>query len=74
MIVEKAYAIWWINLINLSQFRFVKGQFKDDWVKNGFHRRIVAKTLTIPLKNIKTILCDCAEIDYTGQCMNNVMK
>ena len=32
------------------QFRFVKGQFKDDWVIYGFHKRIVAKKLMISLK------------------------
>ena len=47
------------------QFRFVKGQFKDDWVIYGFHKRIVAKKLTISLGKIEKIVCDGVEIDYT---------
>ena len=70
---KESYAIWWINLVSLFQFWFVNGQFKDYWVIYGFHQRIVAKTLTISLK-IEKIVCDCAEIDYTGQYKNNGIK
>jgi hypothetical protein len=62
-----------MNLVSLFQFRFVKGQFKDDWVIYGFHKRIVAKKLTISLK-IEKIMCDDVEIDYTGQYKNNGIK
>ena len=50
-----------MNLVSLFQLRFVRGQFKDDWVIYGFHKRIVAKTLTISLK-IEKIVCSGAEI------------
>ena len=41
--------------------------------KNGVHKRIVVKTLTISLKNRQKIfMCDVAEINYTGQYKNNV--
>jgi hypothetical protein len=36
-----------MNLVSLFQFRFVKSQFKENWVMYGFHMRIVAKTLTV---------------------------
>jgi hypothetical protein len=62
-----------MNLVSLFQFRFVKDQFKDDWVIYGFHKRFVAKTLTISLK-IKQIVCGGVEIDYTGQYKNNGIK
>ena len=62
-----------MDLVRLFQFLFVKGQFKDDWAIYGFHNRIVAKTLTISLK-IEKIVCDGAEIDYTGQFKNNGIK
>jgi hypothetical protein len=39
----------------------------------GFDKRIVGKTLTISLK-IEKIMCDGAEIDYTGQYKNNGIK
>jgi hypothetical protein len=52
-----------MNLVSLYQFRFVKGKFKEDWISYGFHKRIVAKTLTISLK-IEKIVCDGAKIDY----------
>jgi len=55
-----------MNLVSLFQFRFVKGQFKDDW--------IFAKTLTILMKIEKKFVCDSAEIDYTGQYKNNGIK
>jgi hypothetical protein len=42
--------------------------------KNVFHRRIVAKTLTISLKNKNQIVCDSAEIAYNGQYKNNEIK
>jgi hypothetical protein len=56
-----------MNLVSLFQFRFVKGQFKNDWVIYGFHKRIVAKTLHDFVENRKKIVCDGAEIDDTGQ-------
>ena len=42
--------------------------------KDGFHRRIVSKALTISLKNQKNIMCDSAEIAYIGQYKNNGIK
>ena len=69
----EAYAIWWMNFVSLFPFPFVKGQFKDDWVMYDFHKRIVANTLSISLK-IEEIVCDGAEIDYTGQYKNNGIK
>jgi hypothetical protein len=63
-----------MNLASQFQFQFVKGQFKDDWVIYGFHKRIVAKKLTISLK-IEKIMCDgVTEIDYTGHYKNNGIK
>ena len=62
-----------MNLVSLFQFRFVKGQFNNDWVIYGFHQRIVAKTLTISLK-IEKIVYDGVEIDYTGHYKNNGIK
>ena len=53
-----------MNLVSLFQFRFVKGQFKDNGVIYGFHQRNFAKTLTISLSIEKKIVCECAEIDY----------
>ena len=61
-----------MNLVSLF-LRFVKGQFKDDRVIYGFHKRIVAKKLTISLK-IEKIVCDGVEIDYTGHYKNNGIK
>jgi hypothetical protein len=62
-----------MNLVSLFQFQFVKNQFQDNWVIYGFHKRIVAKTLTISLK-IEKIVCDGSEIDYTGQYKSNGIK
>jgi hypothetical protein len=62
-----------MHLDSLFQFRLVKGQFKDDWVIYGFHKRIVAKKLTISLK-IEKIVCDGVEIDYTGHYKNYGIK
>ena len=62
-----------MNLVSLFQFRFVKSQFKENWVMYGFHMRIVAKTLTVSLK-IEKIVCDDSEIDYTGQYKSNGIK
>ena len=62
-----------MNLVSLFQFRFVKGQLKDDRVIYGFHKRIVAKKLTISLK-IEKIVYDGVEIDYTGYYKNNGIK
>ena len=62
-----------MNLVSLFQFRFVKDQLKDDWVIYGFHKRIVAKKLTISLKIEKNVY-DGVEIDYTGHYKNNGIK
>ena len=53
-----------MHLVSLFQFRFVKGQFKDDWVIYGFHKRIVAKTTDDFDENRKKFVCDGVEIDY----------
>jgi hypothetical protein len=51
------------NLINV----------RSPWIY-GFHKRIVAKKLTISLK-IEKIMCDgVTEIDYTGHYKNNGIK
>ena len=63
-----------MNLVNLFHFLFVKGQLKDDWVIYGFHKRIVAKKLTISLGKIEKIVCDGVEIDYTWHYKNSGIK
>ena len=63
-----------MNEFSLFQFGFVKGQFKDDWVIYDFHKRTVAKKLTISLK-IERIVCDgVADIDYTEHYKNSGIK
>ena len=43
-----------MNLVSLFR-RFVKGQFKDDRVIYGFHKRIIAKITDDFVENRKTI-------------------
>jgi hypothetical protein len=62
-------------MISLAQFRFVNGQFKEDWVKMpfSFTEELLRKHSQVRWKmERKKFVCesDGAEIDYTGQYKN----
>ena len=62
-----------MNLVSLF-LRFVKGQFKDDQVMYGFHKRMVTNRTDDFVEDRKKIVCDGVEIDYTGHYKNNGIK